>query len=74
VSWACGAKLFTVGCGERTKLSSPPMNNFGVTIRVAPHGYLQNTATRCRDPPAERTLSHTPYRGLKLFYFQDGAE
>src|SRR5262245_41498196 len=35
--WEHRAKLFTVGCGESTKLSSPPMNNFGTTIRVARH-------------------------------------
>ena len=30
------AKLFTVGCGERwRRLSSPPVNNFGLSIRVA---------------------------------------
>jgi hypothetical protein len=30
------AKLFTVGCGELAGgLSSPPMNNFGLPIRVA---------------------------------------
>src|SRR5205085_12213368 len=32
---ARSAKLFTVGCGESwRRLSSPPMNNFGPTIRV----------------------------------------
>ena len=31
-----GAKLFTVGCGEWfLRLSLPPMNNFGATIRDA---------------------------------------
>jgi hypothetical protein len=35
------AKLFTVGCGERfQRLSSPPVNNFGVTIRANALGSL----------------------------------
>jgi len=41
------AKLFTVGCGERGKLSSPPMNNFGTPIRVARNELpWENVATR----------------------------
>jgi hypothetical protein len=34
VNFLGGAKLFTVGCGEWfLRLSLPPMNNFGGTIR-----------------------------------------
>jgi hypothetical protein len=35
-SKSIGAKLFTVGSGEQwERLSSPPVNNFGLPIRVA---------------------------------------
>ena len=36
---ARAAKLFTVGCGERSQgLSSPPVNNFGEAIRARGYG------------------------------------
>ena len=47
---ARSAKLFTVGCGESwRRLSSPPMNNFGPTIRVDRSGLTLGKGPT--DPP-----------------------
>ena len=47
-SWARRAKLFTVGCGESwRRLSSPPVNNFGPTIRVASLRAIREAKNQC---------------------------
>src|SRR5207237_9946233 len=65
---ARSAKLFTVGCGESwRRLSSPPMNNFGPTIRVATQELPWGGWSKPRSILKELNQSHT-YRSSNVYF------